>query len=68
MQGELKTQAPTRDETGPYFDAGAVTRLERRALQAHSPTCLNLAHSLWGQRQMAAVQVCDSKFCNIVIA
>ena len=57
LQAELRQQAPARDETGPYFDAGAVTRLERRALQAHDSRCFNLAHSLWGRRQMAALQV-----------
>jgi hypothetical protein len=57
LQSELKVQAASRDDTGPYFGSGAVTRLQRRVLGAQDPTLLNLSHSLWGQSQMAVVQV-----------
>ena len=66
LQDELKAQTPTSEHTGPYIDAGAVTRLERRVLQAPDPTCLNLAHSFWGRSQMAVVQVCICFLSSVV--
>jgi hypothetical protein len=57
VQDELKAQAPTREYTGPYYEPGAVTRLERRVQRGIDPTRLNLAHGLWGRSQMSIVQV-----------
>ena len=68
LQDELKAQTPTSEHTGPYIDAGAVTRLERRVLQAPDPKCLNLAHSLWGRSQMAVVQVCTCVLSSVLEA
>jgi hypothetical protein len=59
VQGELQGQSPAGEDAGPFSDAGvgSVVRLQRRVHQEADPTVLNLGHSLWGQSQMAVVQV-----------
>jgi hypothetical protein len=58
VQKDVAQLPASAEESGPYHNAGATARLRRRLDATLCPAKLNLAHSLWGQSQMSAVQVC----------
>lgn len=57
MQDELRFAPASREAAGPYFPVGAAARLQNRATHDPTSTALNLAHSLCGFSQLAALQV-----------
>lgn len=68
MQDSLQYAPPSREAAGPYFPAGAAARLHKRTLEDTASTTLNLAHSIHGFSQVAALQVrprCCAKHCSL---
>jgi hypothetical protein len=56
VQGEIRNRSPSRGDAGPYFPAGCVSRLQRRAMEAAEAAVLNVSHTLTGLSQVAALQ------------
>jgi hypothetical protein len=55
LQEDVKQYAAAREDTGPFYQAGAVARLRRRVASG----VLDLSNTLWSPAQLASVQVCN---------